>query len=451
MLLCSALVLAAALRAQEPPPAPVPEPERAFVEVEIAPREPWLQQPCELTIRIGVDAAWFAAHAVPLFRQQLDRPFVLDVPWLLGAADRAVTLLPPAADAATERIALGDRVVPASRAGTRTTDGRAFDLLEVRCRWVPLADGTSPIAPVELRYAHASRFEDDFLRGRQPIDRREHSVRSAPDQLRVRPLPIDGRPAGFAGAVGEFTLQARTAATAVAVGDSFEVELELGGRGNFERLAPPPPPPLSGFHVQGVRDRRGASGRTFVLDVLALREGATAVPPIEVATFSPAAGRYVVLASVALPLRVGPPAPGTVLPPAVQALVDADAAATASNPWGRRGVLVVAIVAALLLRRNRQRRWRARAQWTAAVRDLEQAGGAVARLAAFERLLALRAGAAAWGDAAAGWSALAAAGVPEPVLARVRQLHAALDAARFGGVAPAAAEVAEVARALTVA
>lgn len=432
--------------------AQAPDVPRAFVEVLDVPPSLWWQQPCELRVQIGIDAEWFRTAAVPLFQQPLDQPFQVVVPWLLGAEDRAVALVPVPAGVPSQRLAVGDRVVAAATVGHRQVDGRRFDLFELRYRWLPLAAGSSTIAPVELRYAFATAFADDFLRGRQPLDRREHSVWSAVHSLPVRALPREGRPPEFLGAVGEFTVRAETTATSVSVGEAFDVELTIDGDGNLGRMAPLPPPRLPGFHVQGVREPRRSSGRTFVLSVVALRAGATSVPAIPFASFSPAAGAYVVPRSEPLPLQVVPLPAGVALPPAIAALVAADVEvqrAARAWPWWGHGLLGLLLLlvgggAAASWRRVRRRR-----QGGAATARLEAAlaEGALPTLAAFEQLCAQRAGARAF-DGTTVWATLRAVGVAADAVAAAQVLHSNLDAARFGGVPPPAAEVRAAARPL---
>lgn len=435
-----ALTLVCRLAAQAPDVA------RAFVEVEPLAVSAYVHEPVELRVRVGVDADWFAAHALPLSQQKFARAFRLAVPWQRGADDRAVNMLPPA-DGPVETIAVGDALVPARRLPPRTLDGRTFDVLELRYRWLPLAAGTATILPVELRYAWTTAFADDFLRGRQPTDRRDDVVVSSLHELTVRALPREGRPAGFTGAVGTFVLRAQTTAARVAVGDTFELELTITGEGNLERIAPPAPPPLPGFHVQGVRERPLDDGRAFVLDVLALRAGLTAVPPIPFVAFAPAANAYVVHRTEPVPLAVGPLPAGRSLAPDVEALVRADAERHApSRWWGPLGLaLVLAALLAFVGQRRRRRHGALRLQALLATLGTSEDAATVAT--AFAELCALRAGSLAFAGAAT-WHGLAAAGVDAAVVARAAALHADLDAARFGGLLPPREEIVAVARAV---
>jgi hypothetical protein len=203
-------------------------------------------------------------------------------------------------------------------------------------------------------------------------------------------------PAGFHGAVGEFALAASLDAEEVHVGDAVAVRLSLSGDGNLMRFAPPPPPELDGFHVQGIVERRSGAVRTFVLDVLALREGTMQLPALSFVAFSPAAGDYVTLYGGPLPLAVLPAR--TALPPPVQALVDADAAKVRARqrwPWWTWLVLAVSALALARFVRWQQGRGRRRRERDAVVGELgalsvDADATAVAR--AFERALAAAVG-----------------------------------------------------------
>ncbi|HEX5052548.1 MAG TPA: BatD family protein [Planctomycetota bacterium] len=437
------------LGAQEAAP-----PARAFVEVKPSATSVWLHEPVDLLVRVGFDAQFFATDALPLFQQRLDEPFQVTLPWLFGAEDRAVEIVPEPNGAEGRRIATGDRTVVWRAAGQREVGGRTFELREVHCRWLPLAAGTSTVAPVEMRYAFATRFEDDLLRGRQPLDRQEASVQSAPLELTVKALPVEGRPAAFKGAVGEFTARASANVATVAVGGTFSLEVAVEGTGNFGRFAPMVLPPLPGLHVQGFVERRGAQSRTYVFDVLALRAGLAEVPAVPFVSFSPRTGGYVTAMVGPVPMKVVPAPAGAVLPERVQALVDADAmrvrAAAALPWWWYAMVALVALVAFRLWRWRRQRARRAVEVHEALARlDVALACGPADALAALQVLCAQSAGTPVLA-ADAMFDALLARGVPDEVVARVRRVHAQLDAARYGGAMPPAEAVLGPARELVM-
>ena len=319
---------AAAARAEKTQdPAQAPPPPRAFVEVDGVPTEAWVGQACELVVRVGVDTAWFAAQSVPLSAQALDQPFHLTAPWLQSSDDAGVAIVPPPAGVPQQRVAVGDRAEALAVATPRTLDGRAFTVLELRARWQPRRAADFELAPVRLRYAFATAFVEDFLRGRQPRDRQEASVASSSARVRVAPLPQPA-PSGFTGAIGSFSLAAQPATTNCAVGDALAVTVTVAGDGNFGAFGFALAQPAPGVHVDGIVAVPGSDGRAFRLDVLPLRAGARELPPLAFVVFDPRVGAYATLASPPAPLAVAPArAP---LPPRVQQLVDADAAAVAA-------------------------------------------------------------------------------------------------------------------------
>lgn len=446
-----ALALAAALvaagapaRAQSPSPPPpsvraASAPARAFVEIVDAPTQAWVGQACEFVVRVGVDAAWFAAQAVPLSAQALDQPFHLTAPWLQSSDDAAVAIVPPTAGAPAQRVAVGDRAEALAVAAPRTVDGRSFTVLELRVRWQPRRAADFELAPARVRFAFATAFVEDFLRGRQPRDRQEASVASATARVRVAPLPNPAPPA-FTGAIGDFAMTAQPATANAVVGEALAVTVTLTGEGNCGAFGFALARPTPGFHVDGVVAVAGSAGRAFRLDVLPLRAGARELPTLAFAAFDPRAGAYVTVVSPPAPLAVAPPrAP---LPPRVQNLVDADAAAVAAAQpapaWPAAIAVALALLLAGLLRRRRRRAARAAIDAAIATFAAVPATDPVARLGAYEAALARLAGLPAW--RADGFAALAAR-APAEVVAALRAHHGGLDAARFGGEAPATAAV----------
>lgn len=423
-----AALLLGGLAAQQPP---------LLVEIAGVPAQVFREQPFELTIVLACDPAWRQQAAVPLFQRPLDLPFHVVVPWLGSSEQQIVTALPPPAGAAALRVAVGDDVLPLLAAGERDVGGRSYEQHVLRCRWLPLVAGEAAIAPVRVRCAFATQFQQDFLRGRQPVDRREATVESAAAAVAVRELPPP--PPGFCGAVGEFALAASCAAPAARAGETFIYRLLVRGDGNLERLPPPPRPAWPGFHVQGIVEVGPAAeelpARAYAFDVLALRPGVAAVPPLRLVTFSPARGDYVAVEAPAVPLAVLPVADPASLPPRVRELLAADGAAVAaaqrpSGWWWAVAALAAGLGGAFAARRRVARR-RAFAVLAAEQALAGCAEDAASLFAAFERLLAARAGAMQWADEL--WAL-----VPDPpARARLRALHAELDAARFGGRLPA--------------
>ncbi len=422
---------------------PAQEEARVFVEVS-ANAAAYASQPLEVVILVSYDAAWFEEHGVSLFRQRVDVPFHLDVPWLLASPDRAVSVVPCKAELAIARVAIGDRIVAGKRLLQVQRDGRSYEQIELRWRWLPLADGVHKIAPVTVRFAYANEFREHLLRGREPVDQQDQRVMSAGSELRVLPIPKDA-PSDWAGAVGQFAILATSGGEQVHVGEVFQVEVTIVGEGNLERLAAIKPPVVDGFHVQGVVEKRVENARRFVLDVLALRPGLTEMPGVSFVTFAPLARQFATLTSDPVPVRVLPQRPGVALSKNVRELIDEDAASQEAGMSAaviRWGFIALMVFGLLLHRRGRARNGK-RALHDA-VHELRLAttvGGDPERTAeAFERVMTRVAGGGPFSTPSI-WKGLQARGVAAEGLERLRALHAELDAARFGGPLPDAEAV----------
>lgn len=134
----------------------------------------------------------------------------------------------------------------------------------------------------------------------------------------VLPIPMDGRPADFNGAVGLFSIDTAAKPGSVRVGDPIELTIEVYGDGPVETL---PPPLISahtrlneGFRVpdQVLTGEVKEGKRRFTVTIRARRDDVTEIPPIEYPYFDPDAERFVTARSQAIPLTVAPAAEAAV-------------------------------------------------------------------------------------------------------------------------------------------
>lgn len=134
--------------------------------------------------------------------------------------------------------------------------------------------------------------------------------------VNVLPLPTEGRPASFTGAVGEFTLNASTGITEATVGDPVPVDLSIEGQGNFDSIQSPvltQPKGWKSFPArrytvgdENVNTRDLMNQRIGFSVVLVPQEVIAEVPAFEFAYFNPESKKYVVMRSNALPITVKP-------------------------------------------------------------------------------------------------------------------------------------------------
>ncbi|GKT09240.1 BatD family protein [Desulforhabdus sp. TSK] len=327
-------------------------------------------------------------------------------------------------------------------------------------------------------------MNDDFFRpGRREIFK-TFVARSEPLSLTVLPLPAEGRPKDFSGAVGRFHMEVAAHPTQVNVGDPITLTVSIKGSGNLESIQP-----ASLFHNDTLEKEfkvpeEMAAGvvkdgvKTFTQTLRAKSDSVTAIPPLRFATFDPEQGKYQVAQSPPIPLQVKPTrvvtasdAEGRMPAPAARNELEAWSQGIAHNYEGpdllvnqKFGVSTVLrsplwlaaltlpfslyVVLFLAMRRHRERvadpdRFRARRALQAFKRnmkgvqdDTSSAGGeAYARiLQAVRQYLGdklKKEGAALTFQDVRGL--LAARGVDEAVLHRLEQLFARCEQGRYGG------------------
>lgn len=197
----------------------------------------------------------------------------------------------------------------------------------------------SALQPGELKVGPASTellfdvMEEDPRQMRRALpfgmmmgssETRKLVVKSLEVKVKVLPLPTEGKPATFSGAVGDFNLSATASPHDLAVGDPLAVDITVDGSGNFESLQPPALTPPDGwkpypprrYNVDGPVDpnltpttqRRVGYSMVFVPEKIH-----TQLPSFELSYFSPTQKKYVTASTAPIPLKIKPgvAVPGT--------------------------------------------------------------------------------------------------------------------------------------------
>ncbi len=184
---------------------------------------------------------------------------------------------------------------------TSEVEGVLYDGAEVGLRLFPQAAGSVTVGPasvtlgrgafsVPTRLAHPRFFQALFAGG-------ETGVLAGPSfSIKVKPLPLSGRPPGFTGAVGDFQVSASLAQEQVGVGRPVTLQIVVAGEGNLGLFDPPALPGLPGFRVMETRsaggEDPGAGQRTFHTVLEPLRPGRARIQGLAFAWFDPGPGRY---------------------------------------------------------------------------------------------------------------------------------------------------------------
>ncbi len=165
----------------------------------------------------------------------------------------------------------------------------------------------------------AGIFSDSF--SQRTIDLKTDAL-----ALDVLPLPTEGKPLNFSGAIGTFTFTAAALNPPRAqVGEPVSVRLYLNGEGNFERISAPALDLGEGWKVYTPKqtftprsaNEPQAGELLFEYVVIPLKEGQQRFPGVPFNYFDPRTGKYKTIHSPAVDTLVLPASAQSSPPPAV--------------------------------------------------------------------------------------------------------------------------------------
>ncbi len=241
----------------------------------------------------------------------------------------------------------GFTVMPFSKPNEKQqeVDGRVYNVVIFQTAISAAKAGTLEVAPatiesqVQVPSRSPSGFDDffgGFFGNMMSGDIRQITVRTQSAKLEVKPLPKDGRPEDFSGAVGQFSLQAIAAPKQAAAGDPISFNVAVSGRGNFDAMAPPvlldaegwrSYPPGEKF-AASPSDPVGFNGEKRFEFMIVAREDQSKTPVAQLSFFDPSLEKYVTIKSTAIEVT----AKGTADPAAVAAATPAAQPAPAASP-----------------------------------------------------------------------------------------------------------------------
>jgi hypothetical protein len=144
---------------------------------------------------------------------------------------------------------------------------------------------------------------------------RKATARSEPISVEVLPLPADGKPESFSGAVGKFQVVAAADRVELPRGDAFTITLKIEGNGNLASVEYPKVKFPEGFELYESKSRNkigrsGMSERLIDYVVIPRKEGEHLISPFEFNFFNPESRQYETQATQPISIRVLPGANG---------------------------------------------------------------------------------------------------------------------------------------------
>ncbi|WP_316815507.1 BatD family protein [Pedobacter nyackensis] len=147
----------------------------------------------------------------------------------------------------------------------------------------------------------------------------KYKIKTAPVAINVKPLPDAGKPEGFEGAVGQFSIDANVDKSSLKANEALNYTLKISGSGNLKLLKAPTvnfPADLEKYDPK-INDRiteslSGVSGtREYTYLLIPRHEGNYTIEPLKFSYFNPATEKYVTLNAASFDLKVAKGAPGS--------------------------------------------------------------------------------------------------------------------------------------------
>ena len=156
--------------------------------------------------------------------------------------------------------------------------------------------------------------------------------------VKIQPLPVQGRPADFSGAVGKFDLSAEASMAKAMSGDPITLKIKITGQGNFDRVTTnglvssatwKSYKPNSRFEPA---DTDGFAGtKVFEQTIVPTQSGSSVIPPMSFSYFDPEIRGYVTKTTSPIAIEI---APGSTTAAASAPTTPAISPATASSANG---------------------------------------------------------------------------------------------------------------------
>lgn len=215
----------------------------------------------------------------------------------------------PFQEVGSERVALNNRIYNVRRFTSKAT---------------ALTSGQYNVAPTlrvqVLVQRERQRSRDPFWGDFDPfeaffgrVEAQAVDLTPPPITLNIRPLPEEGRPPSFSGAVGRFDFRVEVKPTECAVGDPVTVTLSIMGEGNIENVDAPhiaAPETWRLYDVKlaakDIQPQRAVGRKVFEVVAIPRTDGEVELPAVEFAYFDPEQQAYRLIRQGPFSLRIRP-------------------------------------------------------------------------------------------------------------------------------------------------
>lgn len=157
----------------------------------------------------------------------------------------------------------------------------------------------------------------------------EYTKSSKRSEVTVLPLPTEGKPLSFSGAVGQFTIQTQVDGTQFPAGQPISLRVRLEGHGNAKVIELPEikwPENLEVYDTKSESKffKDSQSYKEFEILIIAKTQGEVKIPQINFSYFDPTLKQYVTKSTEEFSVQITAPVKGSTLSP-LKAIDKADA------------------------------------------------------------------------------------------------------------------------------
>ncbi len=201
-------------------------------------------------------------------------------------------------------------------------NGFSYDVVEFKTFVYLSLQGKVEVGPASIQgnliYRNPNQpnplhgFNDDFFDGffkNISVQARPVTITTAKEHLNVLPLPAEGIPNGFTGAVGSFDFDVSVSPDKVQVGDPLTLRMKISGDGNLKKAGFPNFDDEH-FKIYDPKIKDESDGKSLEQVIIPSSTGITEVQPLAFSFFDPAAREYKTITRGPFALQVTPAAGG---------------------------------------------------------------------------------------------------------------------------------------------
>ncbi len=191
------------------------------------------------------------------------------------------------------------------KSGYQTVNGRDYRVTEIKTGLFPTSPGVQTVGSASL-----TCLVQDRPRNRDPFsifnnfgvfgETRSAKLSSDPIEIVALPLPTQGKPDDFGGAVGRYSISATVDKTRVPVNEPITMTVKISGIGNIKTVAMPSVPDLPDFRTYQAGDSENIERVNYELGgskiyeqvFIPKRAGTYTIPALSFSYFDPKSRQY---------------------------------------------------------------------------------------------------------------------------------------------------------------